>query len=320
MTKKCKTCGNLKPECFCRELYEKDYRRINTSKRRLYNDQKRAQTPELTPDQKQQIALIYDTARAMTEATGELHHVDHIKPVSKGGLHVPENLQILTWRDNLAKKDKWEGEQEPVQNQKAIDLTDEQILSLCQSLANRYRRSEMYDDLVSEGLVACYECKAEGKAYKKDYVGAARRAMNDFINIKSKAMSIPKSWTSRAVSHALATDEDMDKLEGVSEGTFSLLLAAMRNDASSVDEGMSTTEGAEIDFEEREYHLYLLKKVREALDDDDWEFLLMVSDEDTTESQIADILEVSQQAVSLRLKRIQTKARRFVTKSDLLDL
>ena len=199
-------------------------------------------------------------------------------------------------------------------------LGDEQILALCHSLANRYRRSEMYDDLVSEGLVACYECKAEGKSYKKDYVGAARRAMNDFINIKSKAMSIPKSWTSRAVSHALATDEDMEKLEGVNEGTFSLLLAAMRNDATSVDEGMSTTEGAEVDFEEREHHLYLLNKIKEALDEDDWEFLLMISDEDTTHQQVADKLNLSHQAVSLRLRRIQSKARRFVTKSDLSDL
>ena len=199
-------------------------------------------------------------------------------------------------------------------------LQDEDILALCKSLANRYRKPEAYDDLVSEGILACYESLAVGKDKKEHLVGAARRAMNDFINIKSKAMSIPKSWTSRAVSRALATDEDMENLEGVNEETLYLLIAAMRNDGSSVDESMSTTEGAEVDFEEREHHLYLLNKVREALDEDDWEFLLMVSDEDTTHLQVADILNISHQAVSLRLRKIQSKARRFVTKSDLSDL
>jgi DNA-directed RNA polymerase specialized sigma subunit len=154
-------------------------------------------------------------------------------------------------------------------------------------------------------------------SHKGDYVGAARRAMNDFINIKSKAMSVPKTWASRAVSHALATDEDMQDLDGVNDGTFALLMAAMRNEATSVDETMSTTQGAEVEFEKREFEQYLLSKIRHTLSDEDWTFLLMVSDEDTTQAQVADILEISPQAVSLRLKRIQVKASRFVTKSEL---
>ena len=316
--KKCKLCGRQPETCFCRDLYEKDYRRNNTSKRRLYNDMKRANTPDLTKEQKDQIKVIYDKARSLTEATGIKHHVDHIKPVSKGGLHVPDNLQILTAKENLVKYNKW-GEDVPDTEvvKKPIDLTDEEILSLCQSLAKRYRNRDTYDDLVSEGLVACYECRAEGKAHKGDYVGAARRAMNDYINIKSKAMSVPKTWASRAVSQALATEEDLEDLDGVKDGTFALLMAAMRNDATSVDETMSMTQGAEVEFEKREFEQYLLSKVRHVLSDEDWTFLLMVSDEDTTQAQVADILEISPQAVSLRLKRIQVKASRFVTKSEL---
>lgn len=316
--KKCKMCGREPETCFCRNLYEKDYRRGNTSKRRLYNDMKRANTPDLTKEQKDEIRAIYDKARSLTEASGVEHHVDHIKPVSKGGLHVPENLQILVAKENLVKSNKWDGDTYNTKEvQKPIDLTDEEILSLCQSLAKRYRNKDTYDDLVSEGLVACYECRAEGKAHKKDYVGAARRAMNDFINIKSKAMSVPKTWASRAVSHALATDEGLEDLEGVTDGTFALLMAAMRNDSTSVDEAMSTVEGAEAGFERQEFEKYLLSKIQGALTEEDWEFLLLVSDEDTTQAQVADILGISPQAVSLRLKKIQVKAGRFVTKSEL---
>jgi len=35
--------------------------------------------------------------------TGIQHHVDHIIPLSKGGLHHPDNLQILTAEENLKK-------------------------------------------------------------------------------------------------------------------------------------------------------------------------------------------------------------------------
>ena len=36
------------------------------------------------------------------------YHVDHIKPLSKGGLHCVRNLQYLTAEENLKKGDKYE--------------------------------------------------------------------------------------------------------------------------------------------------------------------------------------------------------------------
>ena len=64
----------------------------------------------LTQDEKQQIYEIYKRCREITEQTGIKHHVDHIKPISKGGLHHPDNLQILTAEENLDKSAKWDGE------------------------------------------------------------------------------------------------------------------------------------------------------------------------------------------------------------------
>jgi hypothetical protein len=61
---------------------------------------------------------------------------------------------------------------------------DKEIYKICKVLANKYNSPNHYDDLISEGLVACYECRESGKARKADYVGSARRAMNDYINIK----------------------------------------------------------------------------------------------------------------------------------------
>ncbi len=63
----------------------------------------RAQTPILTAEEQARIVGFYSQARHMTEITGEPYHVDHIKPLAKGGLHHPDNLQVLRGRDNLRK-------------------------------------------------------------------------------------------------------------------------------------------------------------------------------------------------------------------------
>ena len=199
-------------------------------------------------------------------------------------------------------------------------MDTEELMKLCESLAYRYKDQNLREDLVSEGLLACYEAKAAGRTTKKDYVGAARRAMNDYVNVKSKAVTIPPTWASRAVSHALSNDEDVEDLEGVKTDTLQSLLAAMRNDSAPVNETDLYTQGAEVDFEQKEYYAYLLNKLDGVLSEDDWKFLLLISDEETTQQEVADILEVSQQTVSLMLRKIQAKAKHFVTKSDLWEL
>lgn len=69
---------------------------------------KRNQTPDLTPDEKERIKQIYLECGIISEETGIQHHVDHIIPISKGGLHHPDNLQILTAHENLSKGAKLE--------------------------------------------------------------------------------------------------------------------------------------------------------------------------------------------------------------------
>ena len=71
-----------------------------------YRAKKFGDSSVLTTEEHQRILNIYKECARITEETGILHHVDHIRPISKGGKHHPDNLQILTATENIRKGNK----------------------------------------------------------------------------------------------------------------------------------------------------------------------------------------------------------------------
>lgn len=67
--------------------------------------------PWQTEDDKDLIKGVYQQAALLTKQTGIQHHVDHIIPLNGKavcGLHVHDNLQVLDYRENLSKSNKFE--------------------------------------------------------------------------------------------------------------------------------------------------------------------------------------------------------------------
>lgn len=92
-------CGEKHPNYKHGLSKTKEYGCVTSSKRRATE---KNQTPELTDIEQNKIHFIYQLAATMADV-----HIDHYQPLSKGGLHHPDNLQILDAKLNLEKKDKW---------------------------------------------------------------------------------------------------------------------------------------------------------------------------------------------------------------------
>lgn len=86
----------------------KAYAVANPDKILARNARRRAQYREaLCPDRDDAaIAAIYALAQQLTERFGVSYHVDHLLPLSKGGLHHERNLVVMRADMNLAKHDK----------------------------------------------------------------------------------------------------------------------------------------------------------------------------------------------------------------------
>lgn len=92
------------------ELQRQHYQRnkpLYTAKAAKRRAQLKAATPSwLTKKDYRRINKEYEIAALLSEATGYSWHVDHIVPLNGNnvsGLHVPENLRVIPWFENLSK-------------------------------------------------------------------------------------------------------------------------------------------------------------------------------------------------------------------------
>ena len=89
--------------------YKKQYYMNNKALDDAAHAERRAlkldQTPELNDNDRLVIKLLYSVREQFNRINGVAYHVDHIIPLSKGGLHEPYNLQVVPAIENLRKND-----------------------------------------------------------------------------------------------------------------------------------------------------------------------------------------------------------------------
>jgi hypothetical protein len=71
---------------------------------------KKAATVPLTKEENARIRAFYAEASRLTKETGVKHQVDHTLPLVRGGLHHPNNMQVVTEAYNASKQDLTEEE------------------------------------------------------------------------------------------------------------------------------------------------------------------------------------------------------------------
>ena len=87
------------------------YRKANPDKHAANQGKRRAAKLQATPAWADEfiISEIYELSQLRSEATGMIHHVDHIVPLKSKlvcGLHCEHNLTILTGIENLTKNNR----------------------------------------------------------------------------------------------------------------------------------------------------------------------------------------------------------------------
>ena len=108
------TIGKVYTQRYRKEWLKKNRARHNAAcakyQREVGNPRRRATIKSfpLTKEERQQVAINYRMARAFTRITGIPHHVDHLRPLSKGGAHHPNNMQVIPGVDNIAKGSTWQ--------------------------------------------------------------------------------------------------------------------------------------------------------------------------------------------------------------------
>ena len=162
----------------------------------------------------------------------------------------------------------------------SVKLSTDEIVVMCEKLARRYRRPHMNEDLVSEGVLAVYErLESTPDDYPASLYRRANKAMYDYINVKTKAVTIPTSRT----ADSLMTGNEY-KGQTHSEGGKRVLEEALRSTIVEFDEGfMSFVVDCTDSYERKDY----VKKGLSKLTDREKQVIKMRYFDDMTQEEVS---------------------------------
>lgn len=171
-------------------------------------------------------------------------------------------------------------------------MTHEDIVVMCEKLAGKYKRQDMTDDLVSEGVLAVYErLEVNPDDYPASLYKKANKAMYDYLNISCKPVTIPKTRTAESILKGASY-----KGQTHSERGKEALEEALTASSVSFEENYDLFEQDTTEAYER--HDFL-KKGFETLSDRERQVIIELYLQEKSQVELAGILGVSHTSVQI---------------------
>jgi len=189
----------------------------------------------------------------------------------------------------------------------------EEILSMCKTIASRYKRQDQYEDLVSEGVLVALELqeKEPNIAFSSIYMSVNKR-MHDYLNIDLLPVHVPASDVARRLSRNPDTpteemgdntwkEESIDYLKTIFKGGY----VSLSDLDQPFDEYTET-------YEDKDFREKLSKAIQNKLSKEEKDHIDMRFQEGLSLQELGDKLGVSKMAVGKREKKLMSKLRGIV--------
>ena len=182
-------------------------------------------------------------------------------------------------------------------------MNTEEMMKMCRSLAYKYNSPNQFDDLVSEGMLECLEQVDQGNTHGANLRRMANRAMHDYLNIKTLAVSVPLSEPARSLARGTDYKSTMSR-EGVTK-----LQQAINSTSTPLESAEIVDEESDpaVVYEKKQTVLDIVRLSRETLNDRDWDLFCRHYLEMETTDDIAISERVTRQAIEKKLKRCVNK-------------
>jgi len=184
-------------------------------------------------------------------------------------------------------------------------MTEQEIITMCEKLANKYKRPQHFQDLVQEGVLVCYEILAQdSEPHDAQLWREANRRMRDYLNLDLHPLSVPNSDAARAISRGKQpsstnhSEENLDWLEYILSG-----------DVVEIDEFMAYSPDHADDYEKRDYEAHVMSVAVTTLDLRELQLLKERYYEGKSQQTLADELGVDKSTISRREEAMLEKLR-----------
>ncbi len=189
----------------------------------------------------------------------------------------------------------------------------EEILSMCKTIAARYKRQDEYEDLVSEGVLVALELqeKEPNVSFSSIYMSVNRR-MHDYLNIDLLPVHVPASDVARRLSRNPDTPTEEMGDNTWKEDTIDYLKEVFKGGYVSSSDLVQPFDKYTEFYEDRDFQEKLSKSINVNLNKVEKAHILMRTKEGLSLQELGDKLGVSKAAVSKREKKLLLKMKEIV--------